>query len=131
MNDQIPKGFKTIFSNFKDYLGIRIEFFRLIAIEKAAKLAADLLSNTIVLFCLIVAFMASAVTLAFYLSNLLHSYVKGFGFATLFFMILVGIMLWKKDALERIVAGVVIRRYFEKYCENGKEGDCQDEEESI
>jgi hypothetical protein len=130
MNNQIPKGFKSILSDFKQYLEIRIELIRLNAIEKGAKLVADLLSNAIVLFFLIIAFLASAVTLAFYLSSLLHSYVKGFGFAALFFMLLVCVVLWKKDALEKIVAGVAIRRYFEKHCENGNQEDCLDEEES-
>lgn len=130
MNNQIPKGFKSILSDFKQYLEIRIELIRLNAIEKGAKLIADLLSNAIVLFCLIIAFLASAVTLALYLSSLLHSYVKGFGFVALFFMLLVCVVLWKKDALEKIVAGVAIRRYFEKHCENGNPEDCLDEEES-
>lgn len=128
MNDQTPKGFKTILLDFKDYLGIRIELFRLVVIEKGAKLIADLFTNVIVLFCLTIAFLASMITLAFYLSDLLDSYVKGFGCATLFFMLLVCLVLWKKDAFEKIIAGLAIKRYFEKHCENGKQEDCEDEE---
>lgn len=124
MNDQIPKGFKSILSTFKEYLNIRVELLRLTVIEKGAKLVADLFSNAIVLFCLIAAFLASTVTLAFYLSELLDSYVRGFGCATLFFMLLICLILWKKDAFERIIAGLAIRRYFEKHCEDGKGDDC-------
>lgn len=116
MDRKIP-NFASVWEGIKNYLNTRLELFKLIALKKASKLMADVITNTLVAFCLLMAFLASAVTLAFYLSQLLNSYTKGFGCAAIFFTILPFLLLWKKAAIERFIAGIAVRRYFVKHYE--------------
>lgn len=121
MQQYLPKNLSAIWNDVKDYLSIRKELFKLMALEKAFKLMADLVTNTLVVLSLLMAFLAAAITLAFYLSYLLNSYTKGFGCATIFFTLLACLILWKKSAVEKFIAGIAIRRYFEKHCEAEEE----------
>lgn len=125
MQQNLPKNLSAIWNDTKDYLSIRKELFKLMALEKAFKLMADLITNTIVVVFLLMAFLASAVTLAFYLSSLLNSYTKGFGCATVFFILVAFFISWKKSAFEKFICGIAIRRYFEKHCE------AQEEKEAV
>ncbi|MCD0490202.1 YihY/virulence factor BrkB family protein [Pedobacter sp. MC2016-14] len=117
MQHNQPKTLNAIWSDVQKYLNIRLELLKLVIVEKSSRLIADLITNTIVLFCMVLSFLVSAVTLAFYLSRILNSYTSGFGCAALFFTGLAFLVLWKKGALEKAVAGLAIRRYFEKHCE--------------
>lgn len=121
MQQQIPKNLSALWNDVRDYLSIRREILKLTALEKAFKLMADLVTNTTVVLSLLMAFLAAAITLAFYLSYLLNSYTKGFGCATIFFTLLACLILWKKLAVEKFIAGIAIRRYFEKHCEAEEE----------
>lgn len=121
MQQQIPKNLSALWNDVRDYLSIRREILKLTALEKAFKLMADLITNTTVVLSLLMAFLAAAITLAFYLSYLLNSYTKGFGCATIFFTLLACLILWKKLAVEKFIAGIAIRRYFEKHCEAEEE----------
>ena len=125
MQQHLPKNLSAIWNDAKDYLSIRKELFKLMALEKVFKLMADLITNTIVVLFLLMAFLASAITLAFYLSYLLNSYTKGFGCATIFFTLVAFLIVWKKSAVEKFISGIAIRRYFEKHCE------AQEEEEKL
>jgi|GEM_PF-3379678 len=117
MQKNRPKSLNVLWEDFKSYLDNRLELMKLTVLKKGSKLAADLVTNTLVLFCLLMAFLGSAITLAFYLSHLLGSYSRGFGCAALFFTLLALLISWKKNAFERFIAGLAIRRYFEKHCE--------------
>jgi len=121
MQQYLPKNLSAIWNDVKDYLRIRKELFKLMALEKAFKIMADLVTNTLVLLSLLMAFLASAITLAFYLSYLLNSYTKGFGCATIFFTIVAFLISWKKSAVEKFIAGIAVKRYFEKHCEAQEE----------
>lgn len=114
---QKPENFSAIWADVQKYIHVRTELLKLSVLEKVAKLAADLITNTIVLLCMIMAFLGSAVTLAFYLSSLFDSYTRGFGCAAVFFALLALLVNWKKAVFERFISGVAIRRYFEKFSE--------------
>lgn len=117
MNKNIPKNLSSLWIDVRTYLDTWLEFFKLKMLEKGSKIIADLVTNTVVLVCMLMAFLASAVTLAFYFSHLLDSYAKGFGCATIFFTLLAILILKKKSNVEKFIAGLTIRRYFEKHCE--------------
>lgn len=122
MQQQISyKTLSDLWNDAKDYVNIRMDTLKLTALEKLFKLAADLVTNTAVVFSLLMAFLSAAITLAFYLSYLLDSYTKGFGCATIFFILLACLILWQKLAVEKFIAGIAIKRYFEKHCEEEEE----------
>lgn len=117
MQQVSTKSFSSLWNDLKDYINIRMDTLKLTTLEKVFKLMADLITNTLVVFSLLMAFLAAAITLAFYLSDLLDSYTKGFGCATIFFILVACLVLWKKLAFEKFVAGIAVKRYFEKHCE--------------
>lgn len=115
---------KTLWNQVKDYLELRVEHFRLGAVEKVSRLMADLVSSTMVIVFIMMAALSACVTLAFYLSEILGSYTKGFGCATLAFLLLAIIVIAIKDKyIEKWIANFTIRRYFEKHCDHEEE-DC-------
>lgn len=123
--EQVTTDLKTIWNDVKDYLNIKKEQFRLMAIEKVAKLMADLVSTILLIVCFIMAFLAACITLAFYLSDLLKSYTKGFGLAAIAFILLAIIVgLIRDKYLEKWIADFTVRRYFAKHCEGD---DCDEE----
>ncbi len=125
MEKDTPADFNALWCDVRNYFRIRLELLKLNVMERGFKLAADLITNTIVLLCLLMAFLALAITLAFYLSELVNSYTKGFGCAAIFFTLLACLMLWKKAVVEKFFTGVAIRRYFEKHCQSIHEQECE------
>lgn len=117
MQIKVPKDLTGGWSDIQSYFKIRFEMLKLAVIEKGAKLAADLITNSIVVFSLLMAFLAGSVTLAFYLSALLKSYAVGFGCTSVIFTLAALLIGWKKTVIENFIAGLVIRRYFTKHHE--------------
>lgn len=117
MNKNIPKNVNALWTDLKAFMNTWLELFKFKMLEKSSKIIADLVTNTILMLCVLMAFLASAVTLAFYFAHLLDSYTKGFGCAAIFFTLLAVLILKKKTGLEKFIAGLAIRRYFQKYCE--------------
>ncbi|CAM4421820.1 YihY family inner membrane protein [Pedobacter westerhofensis] len=112
METKVPKDFTGLWANIQTYFRIQMKMRKLAAIEKGSKLAANLVTNTIVVLCLLMAFTAALVTLTFYLSHLLKSYTVGFGCATVLFTLLSLLICWKNAAVEQFITGVAIRGFF-------------------
>lgn len=117
MEKNLPKDLTAVWADVQYYFKVRLEMLKMAVIESGAKLTADLITNTIVVITLLLAFLAGSVTLAFYLSALFDSYTLGFGCTTIFFTLSALLIGWKKLAIENFIAGLVIRRYFTKHCE--------------
>lgn len=121
MPQPLPKNLNALWNELKDYLLLRVQVLKLTLIESGSKFIADLISNSIVLFFAVLAFLAGVVTLIFYLSNLFGTYAAGFGCATVFFVFLALLLQWRKSVFESFIGAIAIRRYFEKYCSTEKE----------
>lgn len=116
---------KTLWNLVEDYVRIRLQLLRLKAVEQVAKIMADVISSITLMLCMLMAFLAGWITLAFYLSELFQSFSKGFGCVTLFFTLVAFIVLWTKDRLEKQITNLMVKRYFDKHCEEGdKDEDC-------
>ncbi|MES2826919.1 MAG: phage holin family protein [Bacteroidota bacterium] len=122
MQEKSTKNISEIWAEAKIFLELKAEYYKLKVTEKGVKVFADLLTNTTVLFFSLIAFLAAAVTLAFYFSSLFASYTKGFGVAALFFLgLAIVVFLIKDKYIEKWIANIAIRRYFEKhYSEEGE-----------
>lgn len=121
-----PKNLNALWNDLKEYLLLRMQVLKLTLIESGSKIIADLISNSVVLFFAVLAFLAGVVTLAFYLSNFFGTYAAGFGCATIFFVFLALLLQWKKIVFESFIGAIAIRRYFQKHCEAQKEKQEQD-----
>lgn len=112
--EQITK----LWEKFKTYALLKVEIIKLGLVEKSAKLTADLLSTFLLGFFLVMVFLVASITFAFYLSALTGSYVTGFGCASVVFMLLALLVTWRKTLVEKIIAGIAIKRYFIRHCEH-------------
>lgn len=116
MQQKTTKSIPEIWSEVQVFLKLRLEYFKLKAFEKAARVIADLITNTLVIVFMVVAFLAGAITLAFYFSELFHSYTAGFGIAAVFFLLFAIVVLLTKDKyIEKWIANIAIKRYFAKH----------------
>ncbi|MHA4895862.1 phage holin family protein [Pedobacter sp. PWIIR3] len=119
MQNKSTKTIKEVWEEAKVFLNLKIEYYQLKVIEKGARLIADVITNTTVIFFIIIAFISAAVTLAFYFSALWHSYITGFGIAALFFLLMaIVVFMTKTKYMEKWVANFAIRRYLKKHYED-------------
>lgn len=115
MEDNKEKKIEDLIADAKSYVDTRLEFLHLKSVEKGAKLFSDLITNTLVIVCFLLAFLMGTVTLALYLSEVLGSYVAGFGCVAVIYLFLSIIVLLTKDKIiEKLLVNMFIRKYFDK-----------------
>jgi DMSO/TMAO reductase YedYZ heme-binding membrane subunit len=115
MEDKKEKDLEDLLSDAKVYVDARIEYIKLSAVEKGAKIFADLITNAAVIICFVLAFLFASFTLALYLSEVLGSYARGFGcVAGIYLLLSIIVYLIKDRYLERVLVNLFIRKYFDK-----------------
>jgi hypothetical protein len=126
MQDNKEKSIEDIVDDAKGYLEARIEYTRLYLVEKVSKIFADLVTNTAVIVCFILAFLFGSVTLALFLSDVLGSFTRGFGCVSLIYILLAVIVYSTKDKyIEKAIINIAVRKYFDKLA------DKEDEDEKL
>ncbi|RBQ11728.1 hypothetical protein [Pedobacter miscanthi] len=101
---------------------LRLRMLKLKSILKISRISADLITNTITIVCILLAFLFSTFTLGWYFSHLFKSYFLGFGALTLFYIsiaLIVGAL--KNNMLEKALMDFTIGKYFKKYHEGNEE----------
>jgi hypothetical protein len=99
-----------IIGQLKSYLSTRVRLAKYQAIEKGTSVAADIIADTVLIFCFILTFVFASVTLAFFLAEILGTNWEGFGCVTLLYLfVTVGVMIFKKN-LERPVINMLIKK---------------------
>lgn len=115
MEENKEKGIEDIFLDAKEYVEMRIEHTKLSAVEKGAKIFADLITNGAVITCFVLAFLFASFTLALYLSTVLGSYAAGFGcVAGIYLFLSIIVYLTKDKYIERLLVNMFIKKYFDK-----------------
>lgn len=121
---QKEKSLGELIDDVKAYLDNRVELIRLVVVERSAKLIADVLTQTTVIFSCILAFLFGSVTLALYLSDVLGSYTRGFGCVSLIYLFIAIIVMVTKDKfIEKWIVNIVIRKYFKKHLDEEADPD--------
>lgn len=116
------KSIEDLYEDAKSYLDTRVEYTRLYLLEKISKIFADLVTNTTVIICFVLAFLFGTVTLALFLSDLLGSYTKGFGCVALIYAFLALLVYVTKDKyIEKAIINFTIRKYFNKLADKDEE----------
>ncbi|WP_231460612.1 phage holin family protein [Pedobacter sp. Leaf132] len=124
MQENKEKSIEDIVDDAKGYLEARIEYTRLYLVEKVSKIFADLVTNTAVIVCFILAFLFGSVTLALFLSDVLGSFTRGFGCVSLIYILLaVGVYVTKDKYIERAIINIAIRKYFDKLADKEEEDE--------
>lgn len=116
------KSIEDLYHDVQAYLDTRIAHTRLYLLEKTSKIFADLVTNTTVVVCFVLAFLFGTVTLAFFLSDLLGSFTRGFGCVAAIYLFLALLVYWTKDRfIEKAIINFTIRNYFNKLADKDEE----------
>lgn len=122
MQEEKNKGIEEIVSTAKEYVDARVEYTRLYIVEKVSKIFADLVTNTAVAVCFILAFLFGTTTLAFFLSDVLGSFTRGFGCVALIYILLAFVVYFTKEKyMEKRLVNFAIRKYFDKLADNDED----------
>lgn len=115
MEENKEKNIEELISDAKDYVDTRLEYMHLKSVEKGSKLFSDLVTNTVVVVCFLLAFLLGTITLALYLSNVFESYVSGFGcVAAIYLFLSIIVFLTKDKYIDKLLVNMFITKYFDK-----------------
>jgi hypothetical protein len=122
MQENKEKNIEGLIEDAKDYLETRVEYTRLYLVEQVSKIFADIVTNTVVIVCFILAFLFGTVTLAFFLSDVLGTFTRGFGCVALIYIVLALIVYYMKEKyIEKAIINFTIRNYFNKLADKEEE----------
>lgn len=122
MEEKKEKNIEELVADAKSYVDTRLEYLHLKSVEKGSKLFSDLITNTVVMVCFLLAFLFGTFTLALYLSEVFGSYVAGFGcVAGIYLLLSIIVFLTKDKFIEKILVNMFIRKYFDKIADKDDE----------
>jgi len=122
MEENKEKTIEELVSDAKSYVDTRLDYIHLKSVEKGSKLFADLITNTVVVVCFLLAFLLGTVTLALYLAEVFGSLVAGFGsVAGVYLLISIIVFFTKDNIIEKILVNMFIRKYFNKIADKDDE----------
>jgi len=122
MEEKKEKNIEELVSDAKSYVDTRLEYIHLKSVEKGSKLFSDLITNTVVVVCFLLAFILGTITLALYLSDVFGSYVAGFGcVAGIYLFLSIIVFLTKDKFIEKILVNMFIKKYFDKIVDKDNE----------
>ncbi len=103
----------------KEYIETRLKLYRLQTIRVFAKTAGHLSWILVALFLGFLILLFGGMVMAYWLSELTGSHVKGFGITTLFLLFLFGgVVLFRKQLFVRPIIETIIRHNDEPVREN-------------
>lgn len=122
MEEKKEKNIEELVSDAKSYVDTRLEYIHLKSVEKGSKLFSDLITNTVVVVCFLLAFILGTITLALYLAEVFGSYVAGFGcVAGIYLLLSIIVFLTKDKFIERLLVNMFIKKYFDKIADKDDE----------
>jgi hypothetical protein len=121
--DNLGSFFRDNKDLLKGYIETRLEIFRLTAIRMISKSAGYLVWIIISLFLLFLIILFAGIVLGFWLSELTHSFVKGFGLTTLILLLIFSVLaIFRKAWFVNPVIQVIIDHSDEDFEEEEKPG---------
>lgn len=121
MQENKEKTLEELYADAKVYLETRVEYTRFYLLEKTSKLVADIITNSFMIICFVLAFLFAIITLALFLSELIGSYAAGFGIVTLLLVLIAVVVMLAKSKVETAVINIAIKKYFTKLADKEDE----------
>ena len=121
MLENKEKTLDELLAEGKVYLETRAEYTRFYLLEKVSKIVADIVTNTFMIICFILAFLFAVITLGLFLGELLNSYAAGFGIVTLLLVLIAVIAMSAKGKVETAIVNIAIKKYFTKLADKDDE----------
>ena len=101
-----------ILDQLKDYAETRIKLAKYQAVEGGSTILASLISDTVAIISMVLAFMFASVTLAFYLGDVMGANWKGFGCVAAIYLVIAIVIKLNKKKLERPLVNAFIQKIF-------------------
>jgi len=99
-----------IFEQLKEYAETHVKLAKYKAIEGGTSIAASILADLAVIFCMLLAFVFASITLAYYLSYVLNSLWEGFGCVALIYLLIAVVIKVYKKGLEKPIINALIQK---------------------
>jgi sensor histidine kinase YesM len=96
----------------KDYAETRIKLAKYQAIDSGSTIAGSVVAYAVLLLLAVFALLFVSFTLAYFLSEVLHSVWGGFGCVALIYIFLTWIIYAKSSWIEKPVANAIIKKFF-------------------
>jgi hypothetical protein len=101
---------------FKCNANLRVKWFKVYALEQVTKFFADLITNTAVAVCFLLAFIFGTITLGFFFSELLENYWLGFGCIAVFYIFsALMVFILRYRFIEKSIINFTICKLVDKY----------------
>lgn len=114
MEEQNPEN-EGLFERIKTYLQLRARLAILSSAEKIAEFYAAMVSNMILLLCLLMTFVFASLALAFYLSEVFESTWCGFlSVSGLYLLIALIVQLIREKVIEKPLMDSTVKKFFGK-----------------
>ena len=101
-----------IFEQLREYAETRIKLAKYQAIEGGTSFVASLIADFAIILCMVVTFIFASFTLAFFLGDVLGGNWKGFGCVTIIYLIIVLVLKYKRQNLEKPIVNLFIQKIF-------------------
>jgi len=109
----LNKHIDQLYSTAKDYIKLEAESLKLKAVLESSKSLGTVFAFAFLLVFLIIVLLLSGIWLGFWLSELLQSYILGFGFSSLTFIVAFLILiLFRRTLLEKPFANLSVKYLF-------------------
>lgn len=96
----------------RDYVETRIKLSKYKVIEKSTSVIAGIVTDVIIVVCLVLTFLFASFTLALFLADVFHSYWKGFGAVALIYLIIAVVVMMAKDGFKKPIINTLIKKIF-------------------
>ncbi len=98
MSQKTPEN-ESLYNLGKNYLDLRLQYLRLLAIDKGSDILGEIL---LILACILLgsfALLTMSFALAYLLGNLLGNFIYGFALVSLIYIVIIGLIILFKNAL--------------------------------
>ena len=112
MEDKKDTTPPPIIDQLKDYAETRIKLAKYQAIEGGSSIAAGLVTDVVIVVSMVLAFVFASLTLAFYLSEVLHATWAGFGCVAILYLIIALCIKYNRKNIEKPIVNAIIQKIF-------------------
>ena len=106
---------QDIVALIKEYIQTRVEIIKLSAVERLTGIAANLITEVVVIITMTLTLLFGSIALGAYFGEELGSYAKGFGIVTLIYLALGLIVIFFKNRyIEKFLIDFMVKRIFQK-----------------
>jgi len=104
----------SIIDQLIEYLDTRFKLAKYQAADSGTSFVASVVTDLVIILSATLAFFFATLTLAFFLGDVLHGTWKGFGIVALIYIIIVLIVNYKRQSIEKPIINALIKKIFKE-----------------